>query len=539
MPPLPEDHFPELSHATLTDFMSKSQRLRHQKQEKRNRETAAKAELAYKAREAAVQSGVRHFLMKVAVDTSVEQKEEDKEGEERHSGEENKENANAVAQHRQPRDTICQRDKEVVWISMRTKTSTLRDLAAVLNHKEAALYQTYHRVEKRAKRGEDALQPLAHGAMNPKCRRPRLLSDDQLLWAAQHLVIDNTLHYRDLMGMMQKQFPELEQHNLENGAAVLQHWMHVHLGFRAADFYPLPLSRNLPRIIDARYQYAKMMSTVKRAAYDNAILIDEAPFNVCVLPNKGLSVKGCSPLVPIGKIDLPNISAIVAVNKERMMYFECYDGRVKAQTYADFLRHLFAELQKTGGIPKKGDPKQLIVQDNCAIHKAEIVQSEIPEGIEMCFLPAYSPFLDPCEEVFGTWKWYFTQIVVRTLPQSKENLVDLICKAYRQTTSSEIKGAWGHSLSFFTDSLDRQPVSRRRLLDHVHAGDEKEAAAIRKFRERGLEYAPESTGESTGLREEHEAVIEESDTGEPQPAVATIHAAQQHPGEREDDDDDD
>eukprot|EP00762_Andalucia_godoyi_P004884 ANDGO_07216.mRNA.1 hypothetical protein len=156
----------------------------------------------------------------------------------------------------------------------------------------------------------------------------------------------------------------------------------------------------------------------------------------------------------------------------------------------------------------------------------------------MCFLPPYSPFLDPCEEVFSMWKWYFTQIVMNTLPHSKENLVDLICKAYRQVTSSGIKGAWNHTLSSFIDSLDRLPVSTQRLLDHVHTGDEKEAAAIRKFKEWGLEYTPARTDASIGLSEEHEETVEESDTGEPQPAGATIHAVQQHLGEGQDDDDD-
>eukprot|EP00762_Andalucia_godoyi_P008048 ANDGO_02176.mRNA.1 hypothetical protein len=160
-------------------------------------------------------------------------------------------------------------------------------------------------------------------------------------------------------------------------------------------------------------------------------------------------------------------------------------------TYALFLQNLFKELTSKGELPRQDGARQLILQDNCAFHKTSIVQSVIPQDVELGYIPAYSPFLDPCEEVFSIWKYYFSRLLTTIIPNSKENLVDLICKSYFEITTKQIQGAWDHTLSFFHDCLCRLPISSRRLLDHIHAGDDKEAAATRKFGEWGLEQRPE------------------------------------------------
>lgn len=44
--------------------------------------------------------------------------------------------------------------------------------------------------------------------------------------------------------------------------------------------------------------------------------------------------------------------------------------------------------------------------DNCSIHKATVLD-DLYECLHIFFLPPYSPFLNPIEEIFGTWKFFY------------------------------------------------------------------------------------------------------------------------------------
>ena len=53
------------------------------------------------------------------------------------------------------------------------------------------------------------------------------------------------------------------------------------------------------------------------------------------------------------------------------------------------------------------NPKSIIIMDNASVHKGERVQELISEvGALLRFLPAYSPDLNPIEEVFAEAKGY-------------------------------------------------------------------------------------------------------------------------------------
>eukprot|EP00762_Andalucia_godoyi_P001422 ANDGO_04840.mRNA.1 hypothetical protein len=128
-------------------------------------------------------------------------------------------------------------------------------------------------------------------------------------------------------------------------------------------------------------------------------------------------------------------------------------------------------------------------------------------------------------------------------------MIDLICESFELIQESQIRGAWDHALSFFGNSINRLPVACRRILDHVHTDDEKESAAIAKFKEWGIEYLPEAiTAQAdAGLDAEREAVKEaESSQGPAKEIAATLHdkhAPEQNPNGNvnagNDDDDDD
>ena len=80
------------------------------------------------------------------------------------------------------------------------------------------------------------------------------------------------------------------------------------------------------------------------------------------------------------------------------------EGNVNGDTFLDFVRRCLIPIM----MPFNGhNPKSIVIMDNASVHKGERIQELISEvGALLRFLPAYSPDLNPREEVFAEVKGY-------------------------------------------------------------------------------------------------------------------------------------
>lgn len=79
------------------------------------------------------------------------------------------------------------------------------------------------------------------------------------------------------------------------------------------------------------------------------------------------------------------------------IYFKLYAGTIKQEQVVDFLRHLLKLL--------KGNV--LVVWDGLRSHKGKLVKQFVKSKkgrLEIAFLPAYAPELNPVEYLWGYWK---------------------------------------------------------------------------------------------------------------------------------------
>ena len=85
---------------------------------------------------------------------------------------------------------------------------------------------------------------------------------------------------------------------------------------------------------------------------------------------------------------------------------------------------------------------QIVLLDNLGAHKTERV-SELIEarGVQVWFLPAYSPDLNPIEEAFSKVKALLKKAAART----KEALVEALAGALAAVTPEEARGWFAHS----------------------------------------------------------------------------------------------
>ena len=82
---------------------------------------------------------------------------------------------------------------------------------------------------------------------------------------------------------------------------------------------------------------------------------------------------------------------------------------------------------------RRGD--YVFVMDNVRTHKALAVEDLLKE-ITVCYTAPYSPFLNPIEELFSTWKHYF-----RILMHNQDgSVVSNICASSLRLTQKKIIG---------------------------------------------------------------------------------------------------
>ena len=128
--------------------------------------------------------------------------------------------------------------------------------------------------------------------------------------------------------------------------------------------------------------------------------LDETGFRVEMRSRYGRSLRGANAESVIPNIRSRNISVVAALSHTGVVHYEILNGNGNAERFAHFIDDL-AHARDIGGYSNE----TIIVMDNVAFHRSPIVREIIElRGFQTCYLPPYSPFLNPIESFFGQWK---------------------------------------------------------------------------------------------------------------------------------------
>ncbi len=87
-------------------------------------------------------------------------------------------------------------------------------------------------------------------------------------------------------------------------------------------------------------------------------------------------------------------------------------------------------------------PGDILVMDNLSSHKGPTAISKIEAtGAQVCFLPPYSPDLNPIEQIFSKIKSHLRRLAVRT----ERKLYNAIAKAIETVTSHDCLNCFRNS----------------------------------------------------------------------------------------------
>jgi transposase len=119
-----------------------------------------------------------------------------------------------------------------------------------------------------------------------------------------------------------------------------------------------------------------------------------------------------------------------------------HDGTVAAVVYEGGTDVAVMEAFAGGELRRILRPRDIVVMDNLSAHKdAGVIAAIESAGAIACFLPPYSPDLNPIEKMWSKVKGVLRSLKARTA----EALLDAIGVALRSVTITDAEGWFAHS----------------------------------------------------------------------------------------------
>ncbi|XP_035908216.1 uncharacterized protein LOC118510467 isoform X1 [Anopheles stephensi] len=194
----------------------------------------------------------------------------------------------------------------------------------------------------------------------------------------------------------------------------------------------LPERRNTPTTVEERKHYATQFYEIARGIPDNGLIyLDEVGFNVSMRTLKGRSQRGTPATITVPQLRTRNISIICAMHRYGVLLYTTHTRSVNRERFIQFIE----ELKQT--LRSKNINSSYFIMDNVAFHKTPAVRVAIGNDSDKpLYLPPYSPFLNPIENLFSQWK----NFVRRSNPSNEDQLMEAIRNGSRLITAQDCDG---------------------------------------------------------------------------------------------------
>ena len=206
----------------------------------------------------------------------------------------------------------------------------------------------------------------------------------------------------------------------------------------------VPERRNCETTLQKRIEYADMFRNLETATtHESIVFLDEVGFAVVTRPKRGRSLKGTSAYAFVSAAKSRNISVVAAINKNGIIYKKVHDKAVTGEDFKICLQELKSACLNSGIL------NPVFIMDNCRIHHYKGLQNIIEtENIAIKYLPPYSPFLNPIENVFSVWK----NLVIRRQSKNEKDLKIAISECFQEISTSHCDGFYRKMLGYVTRS---------------------------------------------------------------------------------------
>jgi len=209
----------------------------------------------------------------------------------------------------------------------------------------------------------------------------------------------------------------------------------------------IPIERNSASNKQARYDYVGWATGAGGIDIERTVWLDEAGFHTHMRRNRGRSRIGTKAIHHIqGGIRGANLTVIGAMHARLgVVHFSSHLGGTNTDKFVNFMQQLCNRL---------AGPHTIIL-DNASIHKhVDIIRVATTAGHTIRFLPPYSPFLNPIEEVWAQWK----AIVRQNERTTEADLIKAVELAHTKITQQQCYRYYQHTTTFYHRCSAREDI---------------------------------------------------------------------------------
>ncbi|KAK0139589.1 hypothetical protein N1851_023524 [Merluccius polli] len=216
--------------------------------------------------------------------------------------------------------------------------------------------------------------------------------------------------------------------------------------------------------VSMKQAYRRMFELESMARPHEFIFVDETGFNLTKRRRRGRNIIGRRAIVDVPGQRGGNITLCAAMSSRGLLHRHAELGAYNTERLLTFLGELRDVLHDNDHlnarpadhhdqqIPGPADlPIYVILWDNVSFHRSIQVREWFninQQFINVC-LPPYSPFLNPIEEFFSSWRWK----VYDRQPYTRENLLRAMDLACDDVAVEAFQGWVRHARAFFPRCL--------------------------------------------------------------------------------------
>jgi len=222
----------------------------------------------------------------------------------------------------------------------------------------------------------------------------------------------------------------------------------------------IPVEWNTPEVIQARYQFVNDMAV--KFMRRPKVFLDEAAFHMRTKKSKGRALAGEPALLtvlPRGK----RISLLMTITENGVPHSKIINSLgvkkrgVNAEDFRSFILDLAGKVERDS----------VLILDNARIHHAQLMEStwtmlKSTFGIDVYYLPPYSPFLNPIELAFNDLK-----MAVKGTPFYNLGDLERVIKEKIPSLTGKTEAFWIHTTKFYPLVTLRLPFQGKPLDPHI------------------------------------------------------------------------
>ena len=212
----------------------------------------------------------------------------------------------------------------------------------------------------------------------------------------------------------------------------------------------IPVRRNDEiSVIDRKVYALKFIDMTSELEDYEFVFIDEVGFNVSMRSSRGRAPIGTPATLTVPSIRSRNISICCAMNKNGIITYMSRNGAFNAEHFCAFINQLSFDTKALNL------EKSVLIMDNVKFHKTTAVKDVITEkGFNLQYLPPYSPFLNPLENMFSKWK----EFTKRQRPNNEAELMIAIENGKNTVSAADCNGFYKNMLKYIRRCVNGEEI---------------------------------------------------------------------------------